>query len=288
MTRTTSLAYQYDGTFDGWLCCVFESYLWKEMPIAIHSAEDPQGLLLEAKWIETDPEKAARVRRSMPEKMGPEATEWIRLGFLTCVADKELLLLRFLRLGYTHGPTVMDRLADDTVHALGKAIQQLRRESHDYLAFLRFSVYGSVMAAIIEPRNEVLSQIAEHFCERYRNETFLIYDQTHRQAIVHRPGRYEIIPLDEWAPPEPDEAEEKYRRLWKGFYNAVGIRERRNHKLRASHMPKRYWRLLPEMQVGWRAGAHQGNASHEYAADLKLRSVKPRSRLRSTPGPEQY
>lgn len=262
--RRASLAYIYDGSFEGWLCCVFESYEWKELPLSIHSAEDPQGLLLEAKWIETDAEKAGRVLRSIPVRICREAEEWVRLGFLTCVPEKELLLLRFLRLGYARGRTVMDMLADDTVNALGKAVQYLRRESHHYTGFLRFTVHGSAMAAIIEPRNAVLPLIQDHFCSRFRNESFMIYDKTHRMALVHRPGRHAMIPLEEWTPPEPDEAEEKYRRLWEGFYEAVGIKERRNDKLRSSHMPKRYWKQMTEMSGktgGWSAAVRKHRPS---------------------------
>ncbi|WP_379163538.1 DUF4130 domain-containing protein [Paenibacillus sp. sgz5001063] len=75
----------------------------------------------------------------------------------------------------------------------------------------------------------------------------MIYDKTHGMALIHKPGQQAIIPLDEWVPPAPDKAEEEYRSLWKGFYNAIGIQERRNDRLRASLMPRRYWKHLPEM-----------------------------------------
>ncbi|WP_310830970.1 TIGR03915 family putative DNA repair protein [Paenibacillus pedocola] len=247
MFKTTTLAYTYDGSFEGLLCCVFESYEWKETPLAIHSDGDGQGLLLESKWIETDSVKAGRVLRSIPLKISPEAEELVRLGFWSNVADKEMLLLNFLYLGFTHGRKVMNMLADDTVSALNKAVQQLRREGHHYLGFVRFSVYGPVMAAVIEPRGYILPVIEDHFCDRFQNESFMIYDKTHGMALLHQPGRQAIIPLQEWIPPEPDEAEAAYRRLWQGFYNAIGIKERKNDRLRASLMPKRYWKQLPEM-----------------------------------------
>ncbi|CAH1219083.1 hypothetical protein PAECIP111892_04658 [Paenibacillus auburnensis] len=247
MFKTTALAYTYDGSFEGLLCCVFESYEWKETPLAIHSDGDGQGLLLESKWIETDSVKAGRVLRSIPLKISPEAEELVRLGFWSNAADKEMLLLNFLYLGFTHGRKVMNMLADDTVSALNKAVQQLRREGHHYLGFVRFSVYGPVMAAVIEPRGYILPVIEDHFCDRFQNESFMIYDKTHGMALLHQPGRQAIIPLQEWTPPEPDEAEAAYRRLWQGFYNAIGIKQRRNDRLRASLMPKRYWKQLPEM-----------------------------------------
>jgi probable DNA metabolism protein len=247
MFKTTPLAYTYDGSLEGLLCCVFESYEWRETPLAIHSDSEGQGLLLESKWIETDLAKAERVLRSIPLKISSEAEELVRLGFWSAVPDKEILLLKFLYLGFTHGRRVMNMLADDTVNALNKAVQQLQREGHHYLGFVRFSVYGPVMAAIIEPRGYILPVIEEHFCDRFQSESFMIYDKTHNVALLHQPGRQAIIPLQEWIPPEPDEAEAAYRRLWTGFYHAIGIKERKNDRLRASLMPKRYWKQLPEM-----------------------------------------
>lgn len=75
----------------------------------------------------------------------------------------------------------------------------------------------------------------------------MIYDQTHGAALIHEPGREAIVPLSGWTPPEPDETEEAYRRLWTGFYNAIGIKERYNDRLRSSLMPKRYWKHMVEM-----------------------------------------
>ena len=247
MFKPSALAYTYDGSFEGLLCCVFESYTWKEIPLAVHSSGEDQGLLLESKWIETDMDKAERVLKSIPLRISPEAEELVRLGFWSCTPEKELLLLKFLYLGFRHGSKVMNMLADDTVYALQKAVQQLRREGHLYLGFVRFSVYGPVMAAVIEPQGYILPVIQDHFCDRFQGESFMIYDQTHEMALIHEPGREAILPLSGWVPPEPDEAEAAYRRLWTGFYEAIGIKERRNDRLRSSLMPKRYWKHMLEM-----------------------------------------
>lgn len=250
MFKPSALAYTYDGSFEGMLCCVFESYTWKETPLAIHADGADIGLLLESKYINTDPIKADRVLRSIPKRISSKAEELIRHGFWSNTRDKELLLLQFIQLGFTHGAQVMNMLADDTVNALQKAALQLKRESHLYLGFVRFSVYGPIMAAVIEPEGYVLPIIQDHFCDRFAGESFMIYDKTHRMALIHQPGRQAIIPLDDWTPPEHDEAEAEYRRLWKSFYHAIGIQEHRNDRLRRSLMPKRYWKHLTEMNEG--------------------------------------
>jgi probable DNA metabolism protein len=277
MFKPSALAYTYDGSFEGFLCCVFESYAWKEIPLAVHSEEAEQGLLLASKWIETDNTKAVRVLKSIPLRISPEAEELVRLGFWTCTSDKEMLLLNFLYLGFQHGRKVMNMLANDTVNALQKAVQQLRREGHLYLGFVRFSVYGPVMAAVIEPQGYILPVIQEHFCDRFQGESFMIYDQTHEVALIHEPGREAILPLSGWVPPEPDEAEEAYRRLWTGFYQAIGIKERRNDRLHSSLMPKRYWKHMLEMD-----GAHKAPSLAASQRKPALQQETPTASLTQT------
>ncbi|MDF2926542.1 MAG: metabolism protein [Paenibacillaceae bacterium] len=281
MPYRTDLAYTYDGSFEGLLCCVFESYEKKELPFEIHSAAADQGFLFESRWIETDYTKAERVYRSIPVRISPEAQELVRLGFLTCAPHKELLLLRFLRLGFTHGRKVTDMLADDTVSALTKAVYQLTHESHKFTGFVRFSIYGQVMVAVIEPRNQVLPVMQEHFCDRFHNEVFLIHDKTHGMALVHRPGESGIISLEQLELPAMDAEEAEYRRLWQRFYDSIAIRERVSERRRMSHMPKRYWGQLPEMQRNENCAppsSTQGNKSyplpkqnHSYAAESQVR-----------------
>lgn len=247
MPYRTDIAYMYDGSFEGLLSCVFESYDKKEIPFDILSAEAEQGCLFETKWIESDPVKADRVYRSIPVKISAEAQELVRLGYFTCHPQKALLVLRFLRLGFTHGSKVMNMLTDDTVSALLKAVQHLNSEGHKYMGFVRFSVYDQVLAAVIEPMNRVLPVISDHFCDRFHTESFMIYDKTHGMALIHRPGESKIISVDELTLPEIDETEAAYRHLWKSFYDAIAIRDRCNPRLRMSLMPKRYWGRLPEM-----------------------------------------
>ncbi|MBC8080399.1 MAG: TIGR03915 family putative DNA repair protein [Gorillibacterium sp.] len=249
MPHRTDLAYRYDGSLEGLLCCVFESYERKEIPNDILKEDSIENILFETKWIETDMAKADRVYKAIALKISVEAQDLVRKGLLTCHPIKELLVFRFLRLGFKYGKSVMNRLTDDTVHTLMKAVQGLTSESHKLKGFVRFSVYNEVMAAVIEPKNEVLPLLEPHFSDRFRQDSFLIYDKTHGQALVHRPGESVIIPLDELTLPEAGNLELAYRRLWQRFYETIAIKERFNPRGRMSHMPKRYWKHLTEFSV---------------------------------------
>ncbi|MGI5959859.1 MAG: TIGR03915 family putative DNA repair protein [Massiliimalia sp.] len=246
------LIYEYDGSYDGLMCCVFEAFLCKELPMEIRWEETPLGGLCgqtgfaPVKWIETDREKASRVKRWIPKKISRGAEELVQKGFLSCLEQKELCILRFLVRGYQYGPAVMNRLADPAVHPLWKAVGHYNKEAHLLTGFVRFSMHNGVLVSVIGPKNMVLPALQLHFCARYPNQTFMIYDSTHGMALVHQPGRTGIIPMDEFVMSAPDVEEQKYRKLWKLFYDTIAVEGRENPRCRMSHMPKRYWSYMTE------------------------------------------
>lgn len=100
MLNSSTLIYQYDGSFEGLLCCVFESYDKKEIPADIIIVDASQITLFPVKEIMTDAINANRVLVSIPKKLSASALEFIQLSFLTCLPKKELYILLFLRMGY--------------------------------------------------------------------------------------------------------------------------------------------------------------------------------------------
>lgn len=246
MLDRTDLVYTYDGSFEGLLCCVFESYDKKEIPQNILPPKGQPGLFDSYRFIKTYHEKAQRVYESIPIKISLEAQELVKLGFLTCAPEKELLIFRFLRLGYKVGGRIMSMLTDETVDSLQKAVHHLTAEAHKYKGFLRFSIYNEALVAVIEPKNFVLPVIAVHFANRFRNEVFMIYDKTHKTALIHQSGRVEIVEIDDLELPELEEKEAEFRRLWQKYYKTIAIENRYNPRCRMTFMPKRYWNQLTE------------------------------------------
>lgn len=241
-----SVGYEYDGTFEGFLSCVFESFERRETPLDIQPSGAPQLTLNPLRPVKTDLHKAERVRRSIPLRISQDAMELTEHVFLTFLEHKELYMLKFLQMGFSIGPDVTRLLQDDTVCALLKAQKHLYNESHRFKQFLRFSVTGRVLAAVIKPMNQVLPLIAPHFTDRYPEEAFLIYDETHGMALVHRPGEAAIVPVDSFVIDDPDEQEQMYRDLWCDYYDTIAIEGRYNPKCRMNHMPKRYWDTMTE------------------------------------------
>lgn len=240
------VAYRYDGTFAGLLCCVFESYTAHEVPEAIYGPEAVEMCLFGVKEIICDLSQADRVERSIPAKIGAEAYELVQLAYLTCLPEKELAILMFLRQGYHYGPRFLSFAGNPVVHRLQEAVKHLLNEAHLLKGFIRFSVQQQVLVTTIGPKNYVLPFLVRHFSERYPEEHILIYDETHQMALVYRPYEASIIPMDSFQALPPDAEEQHFRALWQTFYDAIEIKPRHNERCRQTLMPKRYWRYMTE------------------------------------------
>jgi probable DNA metabolism protein len=246
--RPVNAIYLYDGSFDGFLCCVFESIYSRELPVDILVAEDAPLTLLDVKEITTDGDKAKRVYVSIAGKISKRALDLVRAVFLSCLPQKESKLLAFLRKAYKEGGRLLDKLGDPIVVPLIAAERRLFGEATLLRGFVRFSDVGEGLVAKITPQNYILPLIAPHFILRYREENFVIYDQTNKAALVHKDRRSEIIRAESVQFPDFSEKEERYRSLWKQFYNTVAIEGRENPRCRMSKMPKRYWTNMAEVE----------------------------------------
>jgi probable DNA metabolism protein len=239
--------YYYDGSFDGLLCCVFDSYANKERLTAIYRDEASVLTLFDCRRVVTDPQHANRVLRKLL-KLSPFGTELIQKGFLTCMDEKEIHLYHLIVKLLEEGPAFLHNFSDETLYPVAAAVRHLNSEAHLLKGFIRFSELGGVLGGEIEPKNRVLPLLRAHFCARYREDTFFIYDRTHKEALFYAGGKAIIRPIDNFQMAPPDAQEAHYRLLWKRFYDTIAIPERENPKLRMTHMPKRYWNTMTEFQ----------------------------------------
>ena len=239
--------YHYDGSFEGFLSCVFASYAHKESPAGFCSGEDLLYSFYDTRTVSTNPEHAARVWRKIAAP-SPEAAALLRRGLLTCLPEKELHLYRLLAKLLRDGPGFLGNRSDETLYPVLRAVQHLNGEVHLLKGFVRFSDLGGVLGGEIEPKNRVLPVLGGHFRARFQGERFFLYDRTHKEALFHVPGQSVIRPLAAFQMAPPDETEARYRLLWKRFYDTIAIKERENPRLRMSNMPKRYWNTMTEFQ----------------------------------------
>lgn len=243
----SDIVYTYDGSFDGFLCCVFESVHEGELPFEILREEDSPLTMMDVHSIATDPARAERVRVSIPSKISGRALELVTTVFCSCLAQKELRILEFLLQGYREGGKLCFKLGDEVMKPLLSAERHLLGEAHLLKGFIRFSDIGGALVAVITPKNYILPFIARHFVLRYSKEQFMIFDKTNKAALVYQNGKAEILQIDHVAFPEISASEARYQALWKRFYNTIAIESRENPRCRMTHMPKRYWENMLEV-----------------------------------------
>ena len=246
--RVEQVVYRYDGSFAGFLCCVFTAIAEKQQPLDILPFDRVQLSLLPEREIFVVQEQAERVYRSLAVKMSRAAKEFVEQAFFCKLEQKELLLLDFFRQGYRYGRAVLNRLTDPTVATLMAAVKHLQNEIHRFKMFVRFADYEGILAAKMEPKNDVLPFLVEHFTNRFPNEVLFLYDESYKKALIYRPYEATIVPMEDFVFEEESREEKAYQQLWQTFYDTIAIEGRINENARRNHMPKWYWKNITEMR----------------------------------------
>jgi len=247
------MIYRYDGTYDGLLSVVFESYRLK-VPATDIIAEHQfkQGLFESPIQVETNTEQAKRVRVGLEKKCGKQATTLIYRCFLSEQPRVENLIYHFVRTAMREPENVLHNYRDDTVLQLHQVNKQIGREVHRMHAFVRFQeTKDGMLVALINPDFNVLPLSGQHFVARYPALEWLIYDTKRHYGWYYNKHKSKFITLDEkqhrhLADDLLTNEENDYQQLWQSYFKATNIPERRNMKLHLQHVPKRYWSFLVE------------------------------------------
>lgn len=248
------MTYTYDGSYEGLLSVIFETYrlgqpadnIWEE------SVAQPElfGNLLR---VVTQPAHAKRVLRGVAKRTSLDVTRILYHCFLSEQPDMEMLLYRFVRLAMDSTESVLENFREPVVLRLHRIERQIHREVHRMHAFVRFQeTQDGLYAALITPDFNVLPLLSPHFKTRYPAFRWLIYDTQRRYGLYYENQATRFITLDT-APKQLQEtllssAEMDYQALWQTYFSSVDIPERRNMKLHLQHVPRRYWKYLVEKQ----------------------------------------
>ncbi|MDR1496051.1 MAG: TIGR03915 family putative DNA repair protein [Clostridiales Family XIII bacterium] len=265
------MIYLYDGTFDGFLTCVYEHY-YAEKADGIHppGAYQPD-LLVASRAVDTDEEKAGKVEAAIRDKISPHALARVYRVFRTSVDEKEMLLLNYIRFCFKGGLGATFLHTHPAVLPIDAAELKIGNEAHRLCGLIRFSAVAAaddmvsessiapahrngqreILYAQVSPDHEVLEFIAPHFADRFKNDPFIIHDTKRGKAVIAWQKRWHIADFTERdaALLTNTASEEAYRNMWRGYFDTLAIRERTNPRCQRNLMPARYWRYLPEMQL---------------------------------------
>ena len=214
-----------------------------------------QKLFCEYAEVVSSEKKAQAVERLIRDHMGEQTYEDISYALLCEDAMKAEAILHVMQAARQVKPSkrIMDFLGNPSVAKVFEMKRRVSNEAHYFIEFVRFrELENGVLFSEIEPKNRVLTCIAEHFADRFPMENWVIYDNTHQEFLVHPAGKHWVLVQGEV--PERNvteqitEAEKEYEKLWKGFFKTISIKERENLKCQRTHIPVKYRKNVTEFQ----------------------------------------
>ena len=241
------IAYKFDGTFDGILCCIYKAFADKEDPYILFSTDFQPSFDTTVKEVETSGDIAKRVSRGI-----------VKCGSIGLLSDfsyamrsgdglKDTIIFKAIKKCLSAGKNVTENYADYDMLAFYDLKKRISFETHRLKGFLRFErCAGGGLYAHLTPDNDICDLLLPHFKARFPSEKFIIHD-VKRNVIAIYDGKDTAIfcgktPLTVYI----DEGEPDVKSLWKTYYSAVNIKERKNKKLQDNYLPRRYRKNMSE------------------------------------------
>ncbi|HHW22288.1 MAG TPA: DNA metabolism protein [Clostridiaceae bacterium] len=243
------MIYVTDGTFEGILTAVFEAYRNKEEPEGIMTGDWFQTSLdFNVRTIGTCQEKADRVYKAIIEKMSQEVLETIYKAWLSEYHDIGTAIYRYVRIGLKLGRNVISFIQNPDVRLINDLSMKVSKEAHLFTGILRFNkLKNGIYYARMEPDNNIVMLIADHFAERLSDQPWIIHDAKRNFSALFD-TRQVVYTTDDIMIPADYKNDSEFEILWKKYFKAISIESRKNPRLQRSFMPVRYWRNLTEMQ----------------------------------------
>ena len=249
------VAYLYDGTLEGLLCCVFESYLRHEDPEDIVREKDYQPRFEQSSlFVAADFERAARVRRGVEREAGKQAFAAIAYAAANDDPHAGTIAYRFIRHVMdspkrTGRRSVLNDLSNPVVADLVALQKHVSKEAEKMRQFVRFSqLENGVWFARCNPNANVVPLVMNHFAGRFNIQPFIIFDEAHHLCGVYDGNSWYLVAGDAINVPARTPGDAYIEALWQRFYDAVSIQSRFNPELRRHFMPVRLWENLPELR----------------------------------------
>ena len=247
------MVYTYDGSFDGLLSVIFETYrLRQEAEDIVEESVLQPGLFGQPLAVPTAVNHAKRVRQGLTKRNGKDVVRILYHCFLSEQPNIEMLIYRFVRLSISSPENILENFREPDVLKIHRIERQIHREEHRMHAFVRFQeTQDGLFVALVNPDFNILPLLSPHFKDRYPAFKWLIYDTKRRYGLYHEHHKARFVTLDDQHHRYLSEeiltsAETDYQALWKTYFKSVDIPERRNMKLHLQHVPKRYWKYLVE------------------------------------------
>lgn len=243
----------YDNTIEGLFTTIFYSYEENDFNVNITNKTLFQGSLFDAfVEIETNMEKAERVKKGIVKKVGVNLLNEINTVFCSDDDKKDTVLFEYLKLIFAYGTKTRLMLNNETVIAYNALLKKVTYERHRMIGFLRFNeTVDGVMYAKYSPDNNITHLLLGHFAERFSSENFMIHDTKRNILGIYSKEANQFFTYtlaNELQPIELGSQEQFFTHLWQNYYKDASIKERANLNLMFAHLPNRYHNNLVELK----------------------------------------
>lgn len=245
--------YLYDDTFEGLLTSIYDAFYSNgSPPTSIYGKSQTNTPLLLGNIVEisTDINKFKKVKNAIINKINFLSLKKMYFAFLSNYEDKGIIIFNYLKIAFKLGPDVHDFLNIDVIRLVDNITKKVLNECHRFEGFIRFNqIEEKLLYSSIEPDNDILELIGDHFKNRFPREYFIIHDISRQKALIYNTNFYEIIDMDMETYEKLKFHNDEYTDLWKTYFKATTIQERKNLKLQCRMMPKRYWKHILETKI---------------------------------------
>lgn len=240
--------YFFDGTKNGLLTCIFESFYEKRIPDNVTTECVQCGLLDEIVTIKTDNEKAERVYKCLKNCKTKYLVSDFNLTFRSGEKKRFKVLFDYLNVAISNkNIDVSKAFALPEIQAFTDLKNRIYTETHRFKGFLRFmETEKGFYYACYEPDNDITELLVPHFTARLQSP-FIIHDIKRNILALCDGKRYKILNGgDNGVTVFMSESEEIFLDLWQQYYKSINIEERKNLRQMRNYMPERYWKNLSE------------------------------------------
>lgn len=238
----------YSGIYDAW-----KTKMNREELGIVLKGNIEQELFCEYEESEAKYYKSIAIERMILKHLGVDAYKKIYHAILSQDAGRGDAILGMMieARHISDSRKISDQLGNRDVYKVFELSRRVLNEAHFFKEILRFKeLSGGVLFAEIEPENQILVCIADHFANRLPLENWLIYDSVHCTTVVHQKNKKWFLVVDE----TPDyvktktcsKKEKQMENLWKETCKSISIQERENYKLQRKHLPLKYRKNMIE------------------------------------------
>lgn len=242
--------YFYDGTWQG-IMSVYHGIMDGALPDGVMAREKDENaqedLFSEKIFVAADGYKFTSLKDRFIKAAGRNNYNMMLWAFLSEKRGIEDHILDFMRFVFKNGKSSGSLLSEDKVMHIYSAAQQVRRESHRFKGFIRFEeIKPNMFYAGIEPDYNIIMLLAPHFKQRLSSQDWIIHDKKRNTAVFYDGSQClyrEVISFDM---PDDSKKEKEYKAMWLKYFQAMGIKERKNPRLQMQFVPVKYRKNMIE------------------------------------------